>query len=107
VKRANPESITTIVSMDSGPAPSGASRNDKGALLPIIGQHLFAGLAEPGAVLLQAGQHDRIAVIHHRTAEARNVARAGIVPLLRRRARGDQDKRNNEKKSEHRIYAHR
>jgi hypothetical protein len=30
VKRANPESITTIVSMDSGPAPSGASRNDEG-----------------------------------------------------------------------------
>jgi hypothetical protein len=28
VKRASPESITTIVSMDSGPAPSGASRND-------------------------------------------------------------------------------
>ena len=27
-KRANPESITTIVSMDSGPAPRGASRND-------------------------------------------------------------------------------
>jgi hypothetical protein len=25
---ASPESITTIVSMDSGPAPSGASRND-------------------------------------------------------------------------------
>ncbi len=25
---ANPESITTIVSMDSGPAPRGASRND-------------------------------------------------------------------------------
>src|SRR6478735_3574946 len=27
-KRANPESITTIRSMDSGPAPSGASWND-------------------------------------------------------------------------------
>jgi hypothetical protein len=25
---ASPESITTIGSMDSGPAPSGASRND-------------------------------------------------------------------------------
>src|SRR5437016_9757808 len=32
VKRASPESITTIGSMDSGPAPSGASRNDGGAL---------------------------------------------------------------------------
>src|SRR3981189_1458420 len=28
-KRASPESITTIVTMDSGPAPSGASRNDE------------------------------------------------------------------------------
>src|SRR3979411_1716982 len=28
VKRASPESITTIGSMDSGPAPRGASRND-------------------------------------------------------------------------------
>src|SRR3954469_2632818 len=32
-KRANPESITTIVSMDSGSAPSGASRNDEGVFL--------------------------------------------------------------------------
>ena len=29
VKRASPESITTIGSMDFGPAPSSASRNDK------------------------------------------------------------------------------
>ena len=28
-RSASPESITTIVSMDSGPAPSGASRNDE------------------------------------------------------------------------------
>jgi hypothetical protein len=28
-RSANPESITTIVSMDSGPAPKGASRNDE------------------------------------------------------------------------------
>jgi hypothetical protein len=28
-KVASPESITTIVSMDSGPAPRGASRNDE------------------------------------------------------------------------------
>ena len=77
-------------------------------LLTVLGHDLFAGPAEPGTVLLQAGQHHRITVIHHRTAEARNIARAGIVPLpLRRRAGGDQekrqDKRNNEKKSEHRV----
>jgi hypothetical protein len=28
----SPESITTIGSMDSGPAPSGASRNDEAAV---------------------------------------------------------------------------
>src|SRR5216683_7364137 len=32
--RASPESITTIGSMDSGPAPSGASRNDGSELTP-------------------------------------------------------------------------
>jgi hypothetical protein len=82
--------------------------NSRGASLPVFGQHPVAGPAEPASVLLQAGQHHRIAVIHHRTAEARNIARAGIVPLpLRRRAGGDQEKRqgkrNNEKKSEHRV----
>src|SRR5712671_1550798 len=36
-KRASPESITTTGSMDSGPAPSGASRNDE--LLFQISRH--------------------------------------------------------------------
>jgi len=31
---ASPESITTIVHMDSGPAPCGASRNDEGESVP-------------------------------------------------------------------------
>ena len=34
-KRASPESITTIGSMDSGPAPSGASRNDDRISAPV------------------------------------------------------------------------
>ena len=47
-------------------------------------QRLLAGLAEPRAVLLQAGQHDLIAVIEMRAAKARRIPRAGIMPLLLR-----------------------
>jgi hypothetical protein len=54
----------------------GASRKDNGKLLPVIRQNLFAGLAEPGAVLLQAGQHRHIAVIHHGAAVAGDIPRA-------------------------------
>ncbi len=36
-ERASPESITPAGSMDSGPAPSGASRNDGYRFLPSIG----------------------------------------------------------------------
>src|SRR4051812_9745407 len=32
-ERASPESITAVVSMDSGPAASGASRNDEGGFI--------------------------------------------------------------------------
>jgi hypothetical protein len=70
--------------MDSGPAPSGASRNDKSRLLTVIGQNLRAGPAEPAAVLLQACQHDLVAVIDVSAAKPRNVPRASVMPLLRR-----------------------
>jgi error-prone DNA polymerase len=36
---SNPESITTIVSMDSGPAPRGASRNDDFMFGVFFSQH--------------------------------------------------------------------
>ena len=45
-------------------------------------QHLLAALADLGAVLLQAGQHELIALLHLRPAIARGVARAGVMPLL-------------------------
>src|SRR5207237_6602143 len=60
------------------------------ALLPVIGQHLVAGFRESRAVLLQAGEHDLVAVIHMRAAKARDVARAGVVSLLRGGGRGQQ-----------------
>ena len=49
----------------------------------MIGQHLVAGLADAGAVLLQTGEHGGIAVIHHRAAMTRDVARASIVLVSR------------------------
>ena len=52
-------------------------------LLPVARQRLLAALADLGAVLLQAGQHDLIAILHLRPAILRDVARAGRhAPLL-------------------------
>jgi hypothetical protein len=73
-------------------------------LLPVLGQHLFAGAAEALAVLLQAGQDHLVALAHMGAAEAADIARAGVVLMrrLRERAGGDQDKGNSIKKSAHR-----
>ena len=59
-------------------------RNDDGdlLLLPVIRQHLLAGLGELAAILLQAGQHDLITFLHVRPAKPRDIARAGIMALL-------------------------
>src|SRR5580692_10939448 len=88
------------------PASGERLRDD---LLPVVGQHLVAGLAEAGAVLLQAGEHHLIAVIHDRAAVPRHVACAGVVAGLlllrpgsrRQRGRSQNDKRNNQNKSGH------
>src|SRR5262245_62169741 len=48
-------------------------------LLSVTLEHLVAGSADLGAVLLQAGQDDEIALIDHRTAMALHVARAGLL----------------------------
>jgi hypothetical protein len=53
----------------------------------VIRQNLRAGLAEPGAVLLETRQHDLVAVIDASAAEPRDVPRAGVVPLLLLRRR--------------------
>jgi hypothetical protein len=57
-------------------------------LLPVLGHHLVAGLADAMAVLPQALQHDRIAVIHDGAAKARDIAGTGVLArsLLRKRA---------------------
>jgi hypothetical protein len=49
-----------------------------------------------------------IAVLHLRPAKPRDVARAGVLALLllRQRARGHQDERNDEKKSGHVLCLH-
>ena len=79
------------------------SRSDR-LLLPVARQHLLAALADLGAVLLQAGQNDLVAILHLRPAKSRDVPRAGVLPLfflLRRRAGGHQDQGNDEKNFAH------
>jgi hypothetical protein len=63
-------------------------------LLSVFGQNLFAALADPGTVLLEACQHGRIAVIHHSPAMTCDVARAGIMSPLRRSRGSQNDERN-------------
>ena len=46
-------------------------------------QQILASLAEPGAVLLQAGQHDLVAFAEMGPAEPLGIARAGVLALLR------------------------
>ena len=78
----NPKSRTNYFRIPG--SRSRAPRNDDPELLPVIGQNLRAGLAEPGAILLQARQNDHIAVIEMGATKSRRIARAGIT-LLRRR----------------------
>jgi hypothetical protein len=82
------------------------ARNDKEKLLPVFGQNLVAGPAYSGAVLLQARQHDLVTVVHHRTAMAANIPRAGVVPLLLRRRGSHRNKRDDQKKSGHDVAPH-
>jgi hypothetical protein len=98
----NPESRTNYFQIPG--SRSRAPRYDGPELLPVIGQNLRAGPAEPGAILLQARQNDHIAVIEMGAAKSRRIARTGVA-LLRRRGRCQQNERNNEKKSGHDAYA--
>ncbi len=70
-------------------------------LLPVIGQHLLAGFREPRAILLQAAQHDLVAIVHVGATEPRNVPRTGVVSLLRGGAGSEQNEGNDERKSGH------
>jgi hypothetical protein len=53
-------------------------------LLPVASQHLIAGPADPGPILLKAGQYAEVALIYVCAAVALNVA--GTSLLLFRRA---------------------
>jgi uncharacterized protein (AIM24 family) len=53
-------------------------------LLPVIGQDFLAAFAEPGTVLLQARQHNHVALIHVSAAKTRDIPRAGVMRLGRR-----------------------
>jgi hypothetical protein len=81
-------------------------------LLPVIGQHLLAGLAERGAVLLQAAQDHHVAVVHLGSAMAcdvtgttRILSRLSILGESRRRQQKQGQKQGNDKKPDHGMGA--
>ncbi len=47
----------------------------------MVFQHLIAGLADLGTILLKAGQNDQVTLVHHCTAVTLNVARASLLLL--------------------------
>jgi hypothetical protein len=65
------------------PAPeSGLQRrlSDVSAvLLPVVSQHLIAGSADLGAILLKAGENTEVALTYHCTAMALHVTRTGLL----------------------------
>jgi hypothetical protein len=80
-------------------------------LLAVVSQYLIAGPADPGAILLKAGQDAEVALIYHGAAVALNVAGTGFL-LVRRAAlilsdgtRGNRyrQQRDCEKKLVHRV----
>ena len=76
-------------------------RNDREGSPPVRSQRRLAGLAQPRAILLQAGEHDHVTVIEMGAAEARGIARAGILALRGSACCSQYDKWNYEEKSEH------
>src|SRR6478609_9722426 len=69
------------------------------ASLAVGGEHCIAAAGNAVAVLLQARQHRDIALLHIGAAEARDVARAGIVALLSESGGCEHDKRNGKKQT--------
>jgi hypothetical protein len=49
----------------------------------VVSQHLIAGSADLGAILLKAAQNSEVALIYHCTAVALNVAVAGLLFIRR------------------------
>jgi hypothetical protein len=86
-------------------------RSGEARLLPVALEHLVAGRGYLGAILLQAGQDDEIALIDHGTAETLHVARTGFLFLRRTAALslgkgfGGSGKRQQSKSQE--SYTHR
>jgi hypothetical protein len=61
-------------------SPSGQAGDT--ALLTVIDQHLKARMTQFLAVLLQAGQNRKIALINHLAAEANRITRTSLFVLL-------------------------
>jgi hypothetical protein len=100
------------------PAPAPATSlsqrlpNARTALLPVGLQHLIAGRADLGAILLEASEDGEVALIDHCAAVALNVAGAGLLFLRRAaalllgegiRRKGDRQQEECQEKFTHRI----
>src|SRR5882672_961855 len=78
VKRASPESITPAGSMDSGPAPSGASRNDSGK---VRSSKRFASLSLVRKNNRAAGPEHAADAVADRNLRARHLRRRDAAHL--------------------------
>jgi len=52
-------------------------------LLPVISEHLIAGSADLGTILLKAGENTEVALIYHCAAMALHIAGTGLLLLWR------------------------
>jgi hypothetical protein len=68
---------------DSGPVA--AITGCEAVLLPVVSEHLIAGSADLGAMLLKAAENTEVALIYHCTAMALHIAGTGLL-LVRRAA---------------------
>jgi hypothetical protein len=50
-------------------------------LLPVAYQDLIAGIGQLGTIVLQAGQHGKVVLVHHRATVFLNIAGAGLLFL--------------------------
>ena len=48
-------------------------------LLPVVSQHLIAGLGQFGTMLLKASEDGEVALIHHQAAKALDISRASLL----------------------------
>jgi hypothetical protein len=109
--------MLSAIARKFGPRPNQADKRPvtviigrERGLLPVASQHLIAGSADLGTILLKAGQNAEIALINHCTTVALNIAGAGLLLFRRAAVLGDgaggngyRQQGDGEKKLVHRV----